>query len=116
MVVEKEIEMEQIRKLTIKEASIVFSQLKKDIGRKKIKYNEKLSLLGICLFLEQTSMQKLKRDCGLTMNKTVLNQEVIGLTIRIHTLNITCKIAPCDIATSRRALDLPCTGRGQLML
>ena len=116
MVVEKEIEMEQIRKLTIKEVSIVFSQLKEDIGRKKRKYNEKLSLLGICLFLEQTSMQKLKRDCGLTMKKTVLNQEVIGLTIRIHTLNITCKIAPCDIATSRRALDLPCTGRGQLML
>ena len=61
MVVEKEIEMEQIRKLIIKEANIAFSQLKKNIGRKKKDYNEKLSLLGICLFLEQTSMQKLKR-------------------------------------------------------
>ena len=84
--------------------------------KKKKDYNEKLSLLGICLFLEQTSMQKLKKECGLTMNKTVLNQEVIGLIIMIHTLNITCKIAPCDIATSRRAFDLPCTGSGQLML
>ena len=116
MGVEKEIEMEQIRKLIIKEANIAFSQLKKNIGRKKRKYNGKLSLLGICLFLEQTSMQKLKKECGLTMNKTVLNQEVIGLIIAIHTLNITCKIAPCDIATSRRAFDLPCTGSGQLML
>ena len=96
-VVEKEIEMEQITKLIIKEANITFFQLKKDIGRKKKDYNEKLSLLGICLFLEQTSMQKLKKECGLTMKKTVLNQEVNGLIIMIHTLNITCKIAPCDM-------------------
>ena len=60
--------------------------------------------------------KKPKRECGLTINKTVLNQEGIGLIITIHTLNITCKIAPCDIATSRRAFDLPCTGSGQLML
>ena len=46
-VVEKEIEMEQITKLIIKEANITFFQLKKDIGRKKKDYNEKLSLLGM---------------------------------------------------------------------
>ena len=113
---EKEIEMDQIRKLIIKEVNIAFSQLKENIGRKKRKYNEKLSLLDICLFSEQTFMQKLKRECGLTMNKFVLNQEVIGLIIMIHTLNITCKIAPCDIATSRRAFDLACTASVQLML
>ena len=89
-VVEKKIEMEQIRKLIIKEANTAFFQLKKNIGRKKKDYNEKLSLLGICLFLEQ-------KECGLTMNKTVLDQEVNGLIVRIRTLNITFKIAPCDI-------------------
>ena len=96
-VAEKETEMEQIRKLIIKEANIAFFQLKKNIGRKKKDYNEKLSLLGIYLFLGQTSMQKLKKECGLTMNKTVLNQEVNGLIVRIRTLNVTYKIAPCDI-------------------
>ena len=96
-VVEKEIEMEQIRKLIIKESNTAFFQLKKNIGRKKKDFNKRLSLLGICLFLEQTSMQKLKKECGSTMNKTVLDQEVNGLIVRIHTLNITCKIAPCDI-------------------
>ena len=98
--VEKKIEMEQIKKLIIRGVNIVFFQLKKNIGKKIKEYNEKLSLLGTCLLLEQTSMQKLKKECGLTMNKTVLNQEVNGLKIRIHTLNIICKFTPCDIKES----------------
>ena len=104
------------KEIDYKRGEHCFFPTERKYWKKKKDYNEKLSLLGICLFLEQTSMQKLKKECGLTMNKTVLNQEVIGLIIMIHTLNITCKIAPCDIATSRRAFDLPCTGSGQLML
>ena len=86
------------KEIDYKRGEYCFFPTEKKYWKKKKEYNKKLSLLGTCLLLEQTSMQKLKK-C-LTMNKTVLNQEVNGLKIRIHTLSIICKFIPCDIKES----------------
>ena len=81
----KKIKMEQIKKLTIKETNIVFSQLVKSIGslmqkvlKKQKNYIEMLSLRGICLILVQTSMQKPTKECGMIIIKSVLDLEVNG--------------------------------------